>query len=42
MLLASTIVAWGQTTVRGVVQDSSGQPLVGAGILQLGTTPPTE
>ena len=40
MLLASTIVAWGQTTVRGVVQDSSGQPLVGAGILQLGTTPP--
>ena len=38
LFLAATVVAYGQTTVRGVVRDASGQPVVGAGILQAGST----
>ena len=36
--LAIGMTAWAQTTVRGTVQDSSGQPIVGAGILQAGSS----
>ena len=35
-LLATTAI-WGQTAVSGVVQDSSGQPIVGAGVVQVGS-----
>ena len=38
LFLAAGMVAWGQTAVRGVVQDPSGAPIVGAGILQVGST----
>ena len=36
--LAVGMTAWAQTTVRGTVLDTSGQPVVGAGILQAGST----
>ena len=38
LFLAAGMVAWGQTALRGVVQDPSGAPIVGAGILQVGST----
>ena len=38
LFLAATVAVWGQTTVRGVVQDSSGQPVVGAGVIQAGSS----
>ena len=34
--MAVTLAAWGQTTVKGVVQDASGQPVIGAGVVQSG------
>ena len=37
LFLSAGMVAWGQTTVRGVVQDPSGAPIVAAGILQVGS-----
>ena len=38
LLLFAAAAAWGQTTVRGVVLDQSGEPVIGAGVVQVGST----
>ena len=38
MLLGSSATLWGQVTVKGVVVDPSGEPIIGANILEVGTT----
>ena len=38
MLLGSSTALWGQVTVKGVVADPSGEPIIGANILEVGTT----
>ncbi len=37
VFLAGTFGAWAQSTVSGVVEDASGEPLIGATVLVKGT-----
>ena len=38
LCLGLTTAAWAQTTIKGIVTDESGEPLIGAGVLVEGTT----
>ena len=38
LCLGLTTAAWAQTTIKGIVTDETGEPLIGAGVLVEGTT----